>query len=80
MMGNDFGLGVRLAQSRGCAAMERLTAALEQTVVGGILDQRMLEAVGRLRSIAFDEQNVGLGEPLQRRLQRAFVETGNRSE
>ena len=37
----------------------------------------MLEAVGRLRSIALDEQNVGLGEPLQRRLQRAFVEAGH---
>ena len=57
--------------------MERLAAALEQAVVGGILDQRVLEAVGRLRSIALDEQNVGLGEPLQRRLQRALVEAGH---
>ena len=37
----------------------------------------MLEAVVRLRSIALDEQNVGLGEPLQRRLQRALVEAGH---
>jgi hypothetical protein len=40
----------------------------------------VLEAVGRLRSIALDEQNVGLGNPLKRRLQRAFVETGHRLE
>ena len=57
--------------------MQRLAAALEQAVVGRILDQRVLEAVVRLRSIALDEQNVGLGEPLQRRLQRAFVEASH---
>jgi hypothetical protein len=37
----------------------------------------VLEAVGRLRSIALDEQNVGLGQPLQRRLQRALLEAGH---
>jgi hypothetical protein len=57
--------------------VERLTAALEQAVVGGVLDQRVLEAVGRLRSIALEEQNIGLGEPLQRRLQRALVEASH---
>jgi hypothetical protein len=30
-----------------------------------------------LRSIALDEQNVGLGEPLQRRLQCTLVEAGH---
>ena len=34
----------------------------------------MLEAVGRLRSIALDEQNVGLGKPLQCRLKSGFVQ------
>ena len=57
--------------------MQRLAAALEQAVVGRVLDQRVLEAVGRLRSIALDEQNVGFGEPIQRRLQRALVEAGH---
>ena len=57
--------------------MQRLAAALEQAVVGRVLDQRVLEAVVRLRSIALDEQNVGFGEPLQRRLQRALVEAGH---
>ena len=37
----------------------------------------MLEAVVRLSSVAFDEKNVSLGEPLQRRLQRALVEAGH---
>ena len=57
--------------------MERLTTAFEQAVVGGVLDQRVLEAIGRLRSVALDKQNVGLGEPLQRRSQRAVVEAGH---
>ena len=78
MMGDRLGLGRRaVAQDFGGAAVQRLAAALEQAVVGRILDQRVLEAVVRLRSIALDEQNVGLGEPLQRRLQRAFVEAGH---
>ena len=44
--------------------MQRLAAALEQALVGGILDQRVLEAVVRLRSVALDEQNVGVGKPI----------------
>ena len=81
MMRDRLGFGRRaFAQDFGSVRVERLAAALEQAVVGGVLDQRMLEAVVRLRSIALDEQNVGLGEPLQRRLQRAFVEAGHGSE
>ncbi len=34
----------------GGAAMQRLAAALEQAVVGGVLDQRVLEAIVRLRA------------------------------
>ena len=78
MMGDRLGFGRRaVAQDFGSLRMQRLTAALEQAVVGGVLDQSVLKAVGRLRSIALDEQNVGLGEPLQRRSQRAFVEAGH---
>ena len=57
-----FGL---IAQDFGGAAVQRLAAALEQALVGGVLDQRVLEAVVRLRRRALDEQNIGLGEPLQ---------------
>ena len=68
MMGNRFGLGVRVAQRLGRAAVKRLAAALEQAVIGRVLDQRMLEAVGRLRADALDEQDVGRGEPVERGL------------
>ena len=57
--------------------MQRLTAALEQALVGRVLNQRVLEAVGRLRSSALDEQEVGLRKPVQSRLQRALVEAGH---
>jgi len=57
--------------------MERLTSALEQAVVRRVLDQRVLEAVVRLRSVALNEKNVSLGEPLQRRAQRAFIEASH---
>ena len=78
VMGDRLGFGrCAFAQDLGCTGMQRLAATLEQAVVGGILDQRVLEAVVRLRSIALDEQNVGLGEPLQRRLQRALIEAGH---
>ena len=66
MMGDRLGFGRRaVAQDFGSPRVQRLAAALEQAVVGRVLDQRVLEAVGRLRSIALDEQNVGLGKPLQ---------------
>ena len=48
MMGDDFGLGRRAVGRRagfGRSAVQRLPAALEQAVVGGVLDQRVLEAI-----------------------------------
>ena len=49
MMGNDFwldGRAVRIvAQEFGRATVQRPPAALEQTVVGCVLDQCMLEAI-----------------------------------
>ena len=44
VMGDSLALGRRaVAQDFGGLRMERLTAALEQAVVGGVLDQRVLE-------------------------------------
>ena len=57
--------------------MQRLPAALEQAVVGRVLDQRVLEAIVGLRRRALDEQEVGVGKPIQRRLQRRLVEFGD---
>ena len=54
--------------------MQRLPAALEQTVVGCVLDQRVFEAVVGLRRCALDKQKVDLSKPLQRGLQRGFVQ------
>ena len=69
MMGDRLGLGVRVAQRLGCAAVKRLAAALEQAFVGRVLDQRVLETVGGGRRSAVGEQEVGFREPIQRRLQ-----------
>ena len=81
MMGNDLGLSRRalwiVAQQFRGTAVQRLPAALEQAVVGGVLDQRMLEAIGSLRRRALDKQEVGVGEPVQRHLQRGLVEFGH---
>ena len=53
MVGDDFWLGLGalglVAQDFGGAAVQRLAAALEQALVGRVLDQRVLEAIGRLR-------------------------------
>ena len=46
MMGDRLGLGACAStQHLGGAAMQRLAAALEQAVVGRVLDQRVLEAI-----------------------------------
>ncbi len=65
MMCDRFRLGRRalrtVAQDFSGAAVQRLAAAFQQAIVGGVLNQCVLEAVVRLQSIALDEQNVGLG-------------------
>jgi len=72
-MRDDFGLGCRalgLPQQDFCGVLvQRLPTALEQALVSRVLDQRMLETIGRLRRHALDEQEVGVGETLQRRTQ-----------
>ena len=67
MMGDRFGLGAArlVAQHLGRAAMQRLAAALEQALVGRVLDQRVLEAIVGLRWRALDKQEVGVGKPIQ---------------
>jgi hypothetical protein len=66
-MRDHFGYRVLVltAQDFGSAAMQRLTAAFEEAVVGRVLDQRVLEAIARLRRRALDERKVGIGEPVQ---------------
>ena len=77
MMGDRLGLGVRLAQRLGRAAMERLAAALEQALVGSVWISACLETVFGLRGSALDKQQVGFGEPLQRCLQCRLISLGD---
>src|SRR6516162_3452428 len=73
MMSDDFRLGSGalrvVAQDFGGAAMQGLAAALEQALVGRVLDQRVLEAIGRLRACAFGDKEVRVGEPVERGLE-----------
>ena len=69
VMRDDFRFSHRslwiVAQEFG-GEVERLAAALEQTVRGGVLDQRVLEAIVGLRGSALDKQKVGVSKPIQR--------------
>ena len=57
--------------------MQHLATAPEQILVGGILNERVLETVVALRRCALYQQDVGLGEFLQRRLQRRVFHAGH---
>src|ERR1700735_5187462 len=61
-------------QRRGCAFVQRLTAASQEAVIGRVLNQRMLEAVGHLRRISVDEQKTCVRETRKGGLKRGFVE------
>ena len=65
MMGDRFGLGLSFDQHVSGAAVEPLPAALQQAVVGRVLNQRVLEAIFSLRRRALDKQQVSVGEPIQ---------------
>ena len=73
MMGDDFRLGRGalglVAQDFRGAAVQRLAAALEQALVGRVLDQRVLEAIVRLRASALGDEEVRVGEPVERGLE-----------
>jgi hypothetical protein len=62
MMGDCLRLGRGalglVAQDFGSAAMQRLAAALEQAVIGRVLNQRVLEAIVRLRAGALCDEEV----------------------
>ena len=54
-----------VAQDFGSTTMENLPAALEQALVGRVLDQRVLEAIFGLGRSALDKQQIGIGKPVQ---------------
>ena len=76
-------LGLRRGRGQqhlGGAPVQRLAAALQQAVVGGVLDQRVLEAIVGVGRDAFDEQQFrvrefferGVAAPARRRPATAF--------
>jgi hypothetical protein len=77
-MGDDFRLGRRglwlSDQDFRRAAVQRLAAALEQAVVGRVLDQRVLETVVRLRAAAFGDEEVRVRKLLERGLESEVVD------
>jgi hypothetical protein len=70
MARDGFWLGRRsfgfVPKGFGGATVQRLTAAVEQAVVGRLLDQRVLEAVVRRRRRALNEKDIRMGKPLKR--------------
>ena len=69
-----------VAQEFGGAPVQCAAAALQQALVGRVLDQRVLEAVVRPRPLALDEKDVGLSEPLQGRPKLVLIEVGDSFE
>src|SRR5208282_5324122 len=68
MAGDRLGLSAAVAQSFRSAAVEWLTAAPEQALVGCFLDQRVLEPIGRLSAGTLNEQEVRVDEAVERGL------------
>ena len=60
------GVGKMVAQNFGDAAMQNLAPALEQILIGRILNERVLEPIVGFGRQALNQQDVGLGEPLKR--------------
>ena len=84
MMGDDFRLGRSalgvVAKDFGGAAVQRLAPALEQAVVGRVLDQRVLEAIARLMARAFGDEEVRAGEPVERGLKGGVIDLADRAQ
>ena len=82
MTGDNFRLGCRMlrlvAQDFGGAAVQRLAAALEQAVVGRVLDQRVLEAIVRLMARALGDKEVRADKPVERGLKGGVVDPADR--
>src|ERR1700722_14087412 len=78
MMGDDFrlrrrGLGLSDQDFRR-AAVQRLARALEQALVGRVLDQRVLEAIASLQADALGDEEIRVGEPVERGLESGVID------
>ena len=63
--GDRLGFFVSLDERLRRAPVQRLAAAFQEAVVGRVLNQRMLEAVDRLRRDAIDKEKVCVHETAQ---------------
>jgi len=84
-MGDEFRLGRRdrrelSAQDISDLTVQDLPPALEQGLVGGVLDQSMLEGIARIGRRARAEQQFRLFELHQCRAQRRLVTAGDRAQ
>ena len=69
MMRDEFGLRVGGRDERlRRAPVKRLAAAPEQALVGRILDEGVLETIGREGGVALDEQQIRFGQLVERGL------------
>ena len=57
--------------------MQNLAPALEQILISRVLNERVLEAIIGVRRQALHQQDVGLGKPFQRCLQRRILHPGH---
>ncbi len=85
MMGDNLRLGLgqrREAFDEPCsdARMQRLPPAPEHGGVGGVLHQRVLERVGRVRSRSAPGNEAGTGQPLERRVEVDRGHGGHRGD
>src|SRR5580704_13319499 len=77
MVRDRLRLGLGFDQRFSRAAVQRLAAALEQAVVGRVLDQRVLEAIVRLMARALGDNEVRGGEPVERGLEGGVLDTAD---
>ena len=75
-----FDLRVLLLEDRGDAGVQLLPATAQQAAVGRLLDQCVLEAVGRLRRRAAPEHQLGIDQLLQGLLQIALAQWRHRGQ
>ena len=72
MVCDDFrsrGRVVRIPFERlGDSGVQLSSCLAQQHAIGSIPHQRVLEAIGRLRGRALDEQEVGVDQPIERGL------------
>ena len=70
-------VGEAIPQSLSDAAMQDLTTALQEILVSGVLNERMLEAIITFGQHAFNQHDVGIRKPSQGRFQRRIVHSGD---